>query len=472
MFWLSILPASITILLAVTTKRILPSILIGLLSGGFLKARGILSGVEVTIDYIVKNLSDQNNLYVLTFLYLFSALVLLIRRSGGIAAFTSTMDHFIKGKRGVFYALWALIPVTFIDCGFRVVAAGSILRSLSEKQSISRERMAFMLNNTASPAIELIPIATTFVAYNMGIIQQGLTAAGVKNESAYGVLLSSIPFQFFSWVVLVLTFSSIFMGWRNPSATHAKKNNEHEGMEMPMREWEPEIKPKILNLVMPLVLVIGLSIGLLAVSGFKEAQKTSEISEIIEAMEPGKTMLVALFLSLIATSALYLLQGYSLKKISSDVIEGGNNIMPTLAILILAWPLSKVSQDLGLGELVRETLGGSFPTYFIPLTAFLVTSLITYFIGSSWGAEALVMPVAIPLAVSGGASIALVAAAVISGGSYGDVTSPVSGMTNMAANITHADHAKYVKRAFFYNTIAATVAAVLFLVTAYFFNPR
>jgi len=119
---------------------------------------------------------------VLLFLYLFSGLIALIKKSGGITAFSSLVEKHIKNERGVFYTLWALIPVTFIDCGFRVIGAGSIVRGLGEKHKIPKQRLAFMLNDTASPLVELIPIATTFVGLNVANINQGLKAAGVGDR--------------------------------------------------------------------------------------------------------------------------------------------------------------------------------------------------------------------------------------------------------------------------------------------------
>lgn len=460
MTWLSIVPAVLTIALAVWTKRILPSLLIGVLVGCILKARSVFSGFPLAIEYVIGVLADKDNLHVLLFLYLFSALVQLIQRSGGIKAFTEFAGRYIHGKRGVLFSVWGLIPLTFIDCGFRVVASGSILRSLAKKHQVANERMAFMLNNTASPAIELIPIATTFVVYNVGIIQQGLSAAGAKGESAYRVLIQSIPYQFFSLVVIPLTFATIFFGWKR---SNGPQKGQDEKSEMSMEEIRTEIQPKILNLVIPMALVIIATFTLLAISGLESAQRTNALGEIIKAMEIGKVMLVALFISLLGTSLLYFFQGYSLEKLTNDVIEGGNGIMPTLAILVLAWPLSKISQDLGLGELVKETLAGSVSSLWIPVSVFLVSAIITYFIGSSWGAQALVMPVAIPLAIAGDANVAIIAAAVITGGTYGDVTSPVAGMVNMAANVARANRADYVRRAFVFNTIAAGIAAILFV---------
>ena len=113
--------------------------------------------------------------------------------------------------------------------------------------------------------------------------------------------------------------------------------------------------------------------------------------------------------------------------------------MTTLAILAIAWPLAAVSQELGLNDFIQQQLGSSLPSWSVPVSVFLLSAAVTYFIGSGWGAASLIMPFAIPLAVSVGAGIPLYVAAVITGGTFGDGTSPVAGMTNMSSNIAQAD---------------------------------
>jgi Na+/H+ antiporter NhaC len=143
--------------------------------------------VDTAVDQIVATLTDKDSLQVLLFLYLFSGLMGIIKKSGGIHAFSALAGRHVTSKKGVFGVLWALIPVTFIDCGFRIVGVGSITRPLAEKHGIARERLAFMLTNTASPVVELIPIATTFVGFNLAIITIGLKSAGIMDQTtAYG----------------------------------------------------------------------------------------------------------------------------------------------------------------------------------------------------------------------------------------------------------------------------------------------
>ena len=138
--------------------------------------------------------------------------------------------------------------------------------------------------------------------------------------------------------------------------------------------------------------------------------------------------------------------------------------MPTLVILAVAWPLAAVSQELGLNMFIRELVGNALPLWSVAAALFILSASVTYFIGSGWGAASLIMPFAIPLAMSVGASIPLCVAAVITGGTFGDVTSPVAGMTNMASNIAHADHARYLRYAAPYNFAAAGIAAILYVV--------
>ncbi|MEP6591848.1 MAG: Na+/H+ antiporter NhaC family protein [Gemmatimonadota bacterium] len=464
--WLSVLPPLLTIALAIWSKRIIPSLLAGLLLGGYLLNSRITGGFETAVDQIVSTLTDAGSLQVLLFLYLFSGFIGIIKKSGGIEAFSALAGNHVASKQGVFSLLWALIPVTFIDCGFRVVGAGSIVRPLAEKHKIASERLAFMLNNTASPVVELIPIATTFVGFNLAIITLGLNSAGVSDQgSAYSIWLKAIPLEFFSLAVIGITLLSVFFNFRGGQKGHAAKapHAAPAKSSMAMVPETPVITPRLMNLVLPMLTVIVLSIGFFWFLGSGQSTQSSFVGALTS-VDPNRAMLIALFISLFLTGIFYAVQQYGIKEMTTDIISGGNEIMPTLAILALAWPLAAVSQELGLNVFIERLVGGSLPVWSVALTLFVLSSTVTYFIGSGWGAASLIMPFAIPLAVHVGASIPLCVAAVITGGTFGDVTSPVAGMTNMSSHIAHADHAKYLRYAAPYNFSAAGIAAILYVV--------
>ena len=235
-------------------------------------------------------------------------------------------------------------------------------------------------------------------------------------------------------------------------------------MDMAMENERPEIEPRIMNLAIPMLVVIVLSLFFFWYFGMTNSKSKSSLLAIISATDPNKAMLEALFISIAITGASYFFQKYKLKTMFADFISGGNEIVPTLAILTIAWSLAAVSQDLGLSELVKQQLGSSLPAWSVPVSLFTLASVITYFIGEGWAAASLIMPFAIPLAIVSGARIPLCVAAVITGGTFGDTTSPVAGMTNMSSNVLHADHMKYLKYSSFYNFSAAGISAALFLI--------
>jgi tetracycline resistance efflux pump len=443
---LSTLPPIIAIAIAIWSKKILPALLVGLLAGSYIFHPTLTGGFETAADNIIKLLSDKSNLQVLLFLYLFSGLIALIKNSGGIIAFSEKIERYVRNEKGVFYTLWALIPVTFIDCGFRIIGAGTILRSVAAKNKVEKARLAFMLNNTASPIVEMVPIATTFVGFNIANINQGLKAAAITDQSAYNILLHAIPFEFFSIVVVLVTFSSIFYQWKKPASMtkHADQTPENVTgkMSMEMGDEKPAIKPRIINLIIPMVVVIILSIFFFWFFGKGGADENSSLSSIITATDPNKAMLVALFISITITGFIYKIQKYATEQMTNDFISGANEIMPTLAILTIAWSLAAVSQDLGLSNLVKQQIGNSFPAWSIPVSLFILSSVVTYFIGEGWGAASLIMPFAIPLSASANAG--------------------------MSSNVLQTDHMKYLRYASPYNFSAAGIAAVLFLLAGMF----
>ncbi|MTI82444.1 MAG: hypothetical protein FH756_00790 [Firmicutes bacterium] len=539
--WVSILPSVFAILLAMITRQVIPSLLAGLWLGAFIKSPGLLSSLSGTISYILAMLSDAGNLDVLLFLYVFSGLVTMIQLAGGVSGFTHLMERVVQSGRGALLSVAALAPITFIDCGFRVVAAGAVTKPLAKEFKVSPERLAFTLNNTASPLISLIPIATTYVGYMLGVLAVGLRSAGVAG-SPFIIFLQTIPFNFFSFTAILTALLSIFSPWqfremaeadkkaaredgeRHKPLPEGIKNNvrgvrgvpafgheaaedltpgearrldtardqmgtaagkdinvtssEHnenemkksngEGPKAPMNmehdhdmEIKSKLPPRALNLLIPIGILIPLSFLMVWLDG---RAKGDTLLEIFSQANASRAMFQALFLTTVITALLYLLQRLSLKDLTNGFIKGGNKLMVTIVILVVAWPIATVSRDLGLPKLIETTLGATLPAVWVPAAAFVITAAVTYFIGSSWGSWALMMPLAIPLAAASGASIPLAAAAVFSGGTFGDVTSPLSGMTAMSSGVAEAEHMSYVRAMTPYNLTAGAAAALLFVV--------
>ena len=316
----SVIPSLVAIIIAIWTKQVIPSLLIGLWAGSLLITQSLFLSVGLTVDYIVGVLTDTGNINVLLFLYTFSGLVALIQISGGIQAFGNMVKKYITSSERVFMVLWGLLPITFIDCGFHVVATGAIVKSLSQKYNVSRERLAFMLNNSASPVIILIPVATTFVGYVLGVVGKGMEASGIQG-SALTLFIQSLPYQFFSFAAIAIAILSIIPRFNfnvmkelihvnsspNKLAHHAEFDEEfdhHEKGESMKDQTgnavkssmehnhdmdeDPILKPSLKNLIVPLIVLIPLSFFLMWNSD-----------------EPSHSMLIALFITTIITFLLY-----------------------------------------------------------------------------------------------------------------------------------------------------------------------
>ncbi len=468
-YWTALLPPVLTIAVAAFSRRIIPSLVLGLFAGGLIFQPTAIGWLDAPVDAILKTLTDRNNLQVLLFLYFFSALMRLLRRAGGIEALTARLKKFVHSERGVFYTIWAMLPLNFIDCGFRVIAAGAVVSTLAKEKKVSPERIAMTLNNTATPFVELIPFATTFVGFNVANITLGLANAGLADRySAYPTLLRAIPYEFFSLSVLVATFVAIYIFPRRSIDSEAKGSDKMdarmEDMEMDDSNEKPEIAPRLINLFIPLLGTVSLSLFFFWYFGQDPKFPDRGWFQTILNTDPNRAMLVALGFSLVGTIVLFFSQKYRIKKMTADIIAGGNSLMRTLIILVLAWSLGHLTESLHLSEFIRSAVGGTLPGWSIPLCLFLLSSAITYFIGAGWAAASIIMPFALTLALAGGAAIPISVAAVITGGTFGDVTSPVAGMTNMASSIAGAKHSAYLKFMLPFNLTALFVASILFLV--------
>jgi Na+/H+ antiporter NhaC len=221
---------------------------------------------------------------------------------------------------------------------------------------------------------------------------------------------------------------------------------------------------RIYNLVIPILLLLPLSLYMMWWTGQDEANSFS--SAIINA-ESSRAMFLALVITTAVAAVIYLFQGFSLGELTDNFFKQANKIIHTIAILAVAWPIADVTKDLGLPRLITTTLGENLPGVYVPVIIFVVTSLVAYFIGSSWGTFALLMPIAIPLAAITGGSILMAIGAVFAGGTFGDVTSPLSGMTVMAAGAAEAEHMEYVEAQMPYNLMAFVLAAILFLIVPF-----
>lgn len=462
----------LVILLAAFTKRIIPSLIIGILAGGILLSKGnVIDGIITAIDHLVKASASEDSLYIIMFLFIFGAFGEIMKLSGGIKGFSELANKYIKTEKGAYGAIWLVSIFTFIDCCFHGISAGTIGKALINKVNGNKYKFAHILNVTSCLLIILIPFGTTYVGYIVGVIGSSLDKVGIK-ESSYGIFMKSIPFNFYSIVMLLFSIGMIIFnfGFKNVK-THTdqkqSEENEHHGHEGHEQcEFEEKAPPRPFNLILPLILLIASTFFFFWYTG--KGKEPGFFKAIMNA-EFEKSILISGILTIVLTSIFYVFQKIPMREIESHFLSGGNEMVPPIIVLILSWGLSSIVKDLGFVDFITNVVGNSIPAFLIPAVIFLIGCAASYFMGSAWGTWALVMPIALPLAVSTNSSIPLVVGAVLAGGSLGDNASPLGETAIISATISEIPIIDHVKSQLPYSLAGVGISAVLFVLAAVIF---
>lgn len=463
--FVSVLPPLVTLLTAIFTKRIVPSLTLGLLTGSFLLSPSPLRAVIRASKYIVESLSSPESAYIVLFLFIFGALAELFKISGGIRGFAQLVEKHVNSERGALLSIWLATVATFLDCCFHVIATGTIAKPLVERVNANREKFAFVVNVTSSQLIVLIPIATTYVGYIIGVISRAMQQAGIEG-SPYSFYVSSIPYNFYSigMVVLALLITFFNLGFSKFRIGGAGKTEEgvhgaHEAHEQ--CEFEEKAPPRIVNLLLPLAILTSLIVYLFWFTGRGEGRS---FLQAIAHAEFEQAIFIATFSTVIITAVFYALQKVPMGEMESHFLSGGTELLPPIVVLILSWSLSSVTQDLGFTKFVQEVLGNTLPKTLIPAAVFLLGGITSYFIGSSWATWGLVMPLGITLAVNTGINPSVVIGAVLAGGSIGDNVSPLGETPILTSAITEVPILKHIQTSLPYALIVIAVSTVLYFV--------
>lgn len=467
--WVSLLPFIVVIPIAMLTKQVQPGLFAGLILGCYLLKPDLFEGVNTLISYLISNLIKPNNIRIIIFLYVFAGLINLTKMAGGIKGFVDLVGRKVKTKRSAMLLIWLSTIGTFNNPNFRIVTVAPIMKLLKKRLPISTQKIGFMIEVTSNPVVALVPVATAFVGYMVSLIETALQQVGV-HESAYSIFIRSIPFNFFSLVIIGIgLFYSFFKEMRSHSqgdmVEDSDAQREEEELQKCMQAYEKETPSKPLNLLLPLSIVLVMTVYLSWRNG--QAHANNILDAFVKADALG-VMLEALFITLLLSLLLFLLQRFSIAKIVTHFIDGGNELLSVILMLALVWALSAVSEDLGFSKYIASNLIGWIPVSFIAPVVFILGSFIAYFIGSSWGTWGLLMPLAVTLAHQTGSNIILVIGAVFASGTFGAFASPLSDNSITLCAILDLPVMEYARSKLKPSLIAAGITTILFGIASVF----
>ncbi len=457
--------------MAIWLKDILPGLVVGLLVGSIIVTANIITGTQQSISYIVTTLSDETNIKIVSFLYVFGGLVGMMNIAGGIKGFSEWIGTKIKSERGILGLIWFTLPFTFMMPMFRIMMIGPIVKTLIKKMNLSKEKVGMTMDISTESVIVLLPVATAFVGFMVSLVEGGIRGLNL-DMSPYEVFLLSILFNFYAIVMLIIGIVQTLWPSKKKSNQSRKKadhneDEEHEFHRAGIKKELSMVKAQPWNLIIPVFLLLGLSLYLLWQDGKEKGAQT--VLEAFSMADATFVMLLAVFITLIFTFIFYILRKQPLNEIMYHFYDGGNQMMQAISLLILIWSLTLAAEDLGFSNFVSSSLGSFLPAFMTPATIFIIGSVVGYFIGSSWGTWGLFMPLGIALAVSTGASIPLTVGAVFASGAFGALTSPLGDTTITTASILDMELVEYARYKLKLSTVGAAIATVLYIFTALLF---
>jgi len=463
--WLSLLPPLIAIALALITKEVYSSLFIGLFSGmliySFAGGGTLVSAVATTFDMMYSKIAD--NAYMIIFLALLWAVVVLVSKSGGSSAYGRWAGRKLNGKRSAGFATSLLGVLIFIDDGFNCLTVGTVMRPITDRLKISREKLAYIIDATAAPVCIIAPVSSWAVA----------VASEVSQTDGFNIFLSTIPYNLYALLTILMVFFICFTGRDFGPMKKAEAAAAAGSAAFEADGKQEESRGRVIDLALPiLVLIVCAILGMAYVGGFFRGVPFSEaIGE-----NPTAGLTLGAFAGLVTAFILYIPRRLMTpKEFIGNIVSGISNIVPPMLILILSWSLGGFCRQLiGTGVYISGFVSAAkLPLGFLPFLIFIVAALMSFSMGTSWGTFGMLIPIVTMICASDGATALLVPTlgATLAGSVYGDHCSPISDTTILASTGAACQHIRHVETQLPYATLVAAVCAVGYLIAGFTLTP-
>ena len=458
-FW-ALLPPIVAIALALITKEVYSSLFIGIVVGGLLYANFGFEGTirHVFLDGIVASVSDTYNMGILIFLVILGAMVCLMNRAGGSAAFGRWAQTHIKSRVGAQLATIILGCLIFIDDYFNCLTVGSVMRPVTDKHRISRAKLSYLIDATAAPVCIIAPISSWAAA----------VAGFAEDGQGLNLFIRAIPFNFYALLtILMMVGISLLKIDYGPMARYERNamesgdlfsgKNPYDTMEVE----EDVSHGRVMDLVLPIVLLILCCVtGMLYSGGFFDGVG---FGEAFSASDASVGLLLGSAFALVFSLIYFgLRRSMSFSSMMSCIPEGFKAMVPAILILSFAWTLKAMTDSLGAKYFVRDFVysNASQVQMFLPAIVFLIGCLLAFATGTSWGTFGMLIPIVQSVFPMDNPLSVVCISACMAGAVCGDHCSPISDTTIMASAGAQCDHVNHVSTQLPY---AITVAAVSFV---------
>jgi Na+/H+ antiporter NhaC len=485
--WISILPPLFAITLALIFRQVIPALFGGVWLGAWaingFSLVGLFTGLLDSFQvYILASFAKPDHGSVILFSFMIGGTVGIISRNGGMLGVVNLIVSWANTARRACLATATLGLAVFFDDYANTLVVGNTMRSVTDSMKISRAKLAYIVDSTAAP-VSCIALVTTWIGYEVGLIGDATAELPGLNIEPYLLFLSSIPYSFYPIMTIAFVFMVASSGkdfgpmlkaeqaalQRDPEATeHLSSSMATESNAIEAIEGKPQ---RAINAVLPiLVLLLGVVGGLYVTGKAGVEMADPGIKDIIGAANSYTALMWGSMLGMISAAILSMVQRIlSLEEVVNSWFEGMRTMFYAMIILVLAWALGGISEQLGTANYLVSILGDTLPVQLVPALVFVLAAGTAFATGSSWGAMGILVPLIVPLtwavmSTSGHQTpedfhiLYSSIACVLAGSVWGDHCSPISDTTILSSMASGCDHIEHVRTQMPYALLVGFVA--------------
>ncbi len=485
----SLAPPVVAIVLAILFRQVVLALVAGIWIGStlLLNFNPLAGFFEVGSRYVIGAVTDSDRAHIIIFSMMFGGLAGILSRSGGARGFAQLITRFARTARRGQVSAMLMALVVFFDDYANVIIRGNLMRPITDGLRVSREKLAF-LTDTGAASVASTVIVSTWVGYEVGLIDQGLQLIDYP-EDGYSVFLRTIPYRFYPIFSFALALAVGFLG-RDFGPMRAAEQRAMR-LNQPLRPGsEPATEaldedPAVASVssglwaigLLPILAVLvtaGVAIWLTGTNALAASGATAYgLRDVVTSSDSYVSLLWASIAGCLTGIVLAVAQRIlTLGSAIGAWVAGLKSMVLAILILVLAWSIGDVTAELHAAQYLVQVLQNVLNPSLLPTLTFVVAGVMAFATGTSWATMAVLMPLVIPLshALAEGAGLPLavsdpilmgVVGAVLAGAVFGDHCSPISDTTVLSSMASSCDHLDHVKTQLPYALSAAGIAIVL-----------
>lgn len=468
--WLSIIPPIVAIVLALLTKEVLSSLLIGILAGTLIYTIGTDGNILMgTLESAFTTMGNKVDFNILVFCSMLGALVYVVAMSGGTKAYGKWAVSKIKGRRSTLLATSGLGVLIFIDDYFNCLSVGTVMRPLCDSYRVARAKLAYIIDSTAAPVCIIAPVSSWAAAVGSSLKGNGIF------ESDMAAFIASIPWNFYALLSIVMVFFVVFtnydFGPMRRAEARALAGDVGEGAAGHAEPPHANPRGRVFDMLVPiLALIVFAVLALMYSGGYWGADPAfHSFAASIGNSSAAAALVWAAFGAVAVAFLLYVPRGLvPFADFMQGLVEGAKLMLPANIILVLAWTLSGVCRDLLQTPLFVQGLvqsGGGDLSVFLPMVVFLIAAFLSFSTGTAWGTFGILIPIVVPVVQGVDPNLTIVVlSATLAGSVFGDHCSPISDTTILSSAGAGCNHIEHVATQLPYAFVVAACSAAGYLV--------